>query len=234
MDILSSLEKSKNSNEALKVLLMLSDNLDLESSEIAEALQKLLDHYKKERESAVRVKVLSIICEIGQERAADVISIIDECIALIKTETSHKVLAQGLSTILKLTRLVKDIQLHQRIIELAKFYLKDTNHAVKCKCLSIMGLLIPVHLKDEARNLLDLVFSYCNSDDARVRCQAFETIIMFNNRGIALKPEIYEDVCTALKDDYEIVRQAALKLVCILGKVYAEKYANLSLNLSES
>lgn len=223
LGILSSLDNSKTSNDALQILLLLSDNLDLETAEIPEALKKLFEHYKKEAESTVRVKILAVICEIGQERNADLTLIIEECIAIIKAESSHKVIAQGLNTMLKLAKVSKDVQLHQKIMELAKFYLKDTNHAVKCKCLEILGILIPVNMKEEARNVLDLIYTYCNSDDARVRSQAFENIILLHNRGVPLKPEIYEDVCKALKDDYEIVRQAALKLVCILGKTYAEK-----------
>lgn len=223
LGVLTSLDKSKNGNEAIQILLQLSDNLDLESADLQEALKILFEHYKRETESAVRVKILSIICEIGDRHNSDIAPIIEECITLIKAEYSHKVIAQGLNTIMKLAKFSKDVQLHQKIMELAKFYLKDTNHAVKCKCLQILGIVIPTNMKEEARNVLELIYTYCNSDDARVRCQAFENIILLHNRGVSLKPDIYNDVCKALKDDYEIVRQAALKLVCILGKTYAEK-----------
>lgn len=55
------LEKtSNNSNESLQILTQISDSLSNNTVEdIHESIRKLCDHFKREKESAVRVKVRS-------------------------------------------------------------------------------------------------------------------------------------------------------------------------------
>lgn len=49
---------SKSSNEALQILTQISDSLSNNTvDDIHESIRKLCDHFKRERESAVRVKV---------------------------------------------------------------------------------------------------------------------------------------------------------------------------------
>lgn len=59
------LEKtSNNSNESLQILTQISDSLSSNTVEdIHESIRKLCDHFKRERESAVRVKVLFIFTQ---------------------------------------------------------------------------------------------------------------------------------------------------------------------------
>ncbi|XP_018335051.1 integrator complex subunit 4-like, partial [Agrilus planipennis] len=221
--LISCLESCKNSREVLRTLLRTSDNFELSTSDIPEVLKKLSDHFKLEAESAVRVKILSLLLDIGKEPSADIISIIDEAIMLIKNEVSHKVIAQGINTILNLGKLVTDnVSLHYKLVEIAKNYLKDVSHAVKCKCLETIGVLIPVCTGNEADKILELVSSYFDNEDARVRSQAFSTTIALHERGIKINPNVYKDVCNCLKDDYEIVRKVVLKLVWLLGITYPE------------
>lgn len=59
--------------------------------------------------------------------------------------------------------------------------------------------------------------------DARVRCEAFQSLLTLAERGQTLSADLYENVCPALSDDYEIVREVALKLVWLLGNKYPEK-----------
>lgn len=67
-----------------------------------------------------------LLSEIGQENAVECASIIEETMILIKNDHSHKVLAQGMKTILKLGKLVTDsvTGFHQKLVEVAKNYLK--------------------------------------------------------------------------------------------------------------
>lgn len=206
----------------------MSDSFEFETSELLEAVKKLSDHFKSEAESAVRVKILSLLCDIGHENGADVVAIIEETVALLKNDNSHKVIAQGVNTVLKLGMLVGDnVGVLQKIVEIAKNYLKDVSHNVKCKCLEIIALHTPVCSGVEADKLLHLIRSYFNNDDARVRSKAFSAMITLHKRGFKLNPEIYDDVCSALKDDYEIVRKVVLELVWHLASTYPEKYVFL-------
>lgn len=222
--IVSELEESKSSNEALKLLLRISDKYELDTGDISEAVKKLSDHFKNEAESAVRVKILMMLCEIGCENPAESASIIDETIILLKNDHSHKVISQGMKTILKLGKLVTEnaTVFHQKLVEVAKNYLKDANHAVKCRCLEIIGTHVPLCTGQEAEKLFHLISSYFNNDDARVRSQAFQTVITLYDRGFKVNPDIYVYVSDALKDDYETVRSVALKLIWILGNAYPE------------
>lgn len=84
------------------------------------------DYFKNESESAVRVKILMVLSDIGQEHPSESSNIIDETIILLKNDHSHKVIAQGMKTILKLGRLISDntTVFHQKLVEVAKHYLK--------------------------------------------------------------------------------------------------------------
>ncbi|XP_044728880.1 integrator complex subunit 4 [Chrysoperla carnea] len=217
------LEKAKTSNEALQALLRISDS-DYDEVDLNEVIRKLSEHFKTETEAAGRVKILSMFAEIGLETTADSIYIIDETISLLKTETSHKVLAQGILTCLKLGREhVTNTNVIQKLLSFAQENIKDTSHAVKCRCLELIGTLLPNEQDEQSKKLLKLITNYTHSQDARVRSQSFATMIKLHNRGFQLDVDIYNGVCLALKDDYEIVRREALYLVWLLGNTYPEK-----------
>lgn len=86
------LEKCKSSDEALQLLLRISDCLQFQESDVEEACKKLSEHFQSEEEAVVRVKILWLFCDIGLEcPGANLSNLIDETIHLIKNETSHKV-----------------------------------------------------------------------------------------------------------------------------------------------
>jgi len=47
--------------------------------------------------------------------------------------------------------------------------------------------------------------------------------LLWHQRGILLERKLYKLVCTSLTDDYEGVRLAAVKLVCVFSLVYPEQ-----------
>nr|CAD7401906.1 unnamed protein product [Timema poppensis] len=203
------LEKSKSSNDALQVLVRIADCLKFEYEVV----------------STVRAKILALFADISKEQGADIPSITEELISLLKKEESHKVLAQGVSALLKIGRLQPDNQgLHQKIVQVAIQRLKDTSHLVKCTSLELIGDLLPVGATVETSpgSIMRLVGDYTHSDEGRVRSAAFRAMMTLHGRGLTLDPSVYSEACLALKDDYEIVRQEALRLVWVLGRTYPE------------
>lgn len=95
------LKQSKSSNESLQLLLRVSDSLQIDESDIPDILLKLREQYLKENESAVRVKIVSLIGDIGSQAVTCIKVLIDETIILLQRETSSKVTAQGLTTLLR-------------------------------------------------------------------------------------------------------------------------------------
>ncbi|XP_045542049.1 integrator complex subunit 4 [Papilio machaon] len=231
------LEKCKSSEEALQLLLRISDCLQFQESDVEEAIKKLSEHFQSEEESVVRVKILWLFCDIGLEcPGANLNSLIEETIHLIKNETSHKVIAQGVATLLKLgTKLNDDKILMMRLVNVAKDNLKDTSHSVKCRCLQLISELYPIYPKSdrtqdmttEADAIVKLLGDYSNAEDARVRCEAFQSLLTLHERGQTLNASLYEHVCESLSDDYEIVREVALKLLWLLGNKYPENTITL-------
>ncbi|KAL0895494.1 hypothetical protein ABMA27_011604 [Loxostege sticticalis] len=231
------LEKCKSSDEALQLLLRISDCLQFQESDVEEAIKKLSEHFQSEEDSVVRVKILWLFCDIGLECAgANLNHLIDETIHLIKNETSHKVIAQGIATLIKLgNKLSDDKLLMMRLVGVAKDNLKDTSHQVKCRCLQLISELYPIcpeiektmEMAAEANAIVKLLADYSNAEDARVRCEAFQSLLTLAERGQTLSADLYENVCPALSDDYEIVREVALKLVWLLGNKYPENLTTL-------
>ncbi|KAK6644708.1 hypothetical protein RUM43_000976 [Polyplax serrata] len=214
------LSKCKSSNEALQLLLRVSETtLGIQCTDIPEAIKKLVEHLQVEKESAVRAKILNLFADLGELDGADVLNIIDETIEHIKTERSHKVVAQGLSTLLHLGRNIQSQ--HPKLIQISKQFLKDTNNIVKCKCLNLIGAVLPIC--ENNRETLELVANFSYSEDARVRSAALSTLVVLFERKQKLDVGFYKKACDALKDDYEIVRLSALNLIGVLSQTYGEE-----------
>lgn len=160
------LDKCKTSNDALQLLLRISDCLQFQESDVEEAIRKLAEHFQSEEGSAVRMKILWMFCDIGLEcPGADVNHLVEETITLLKNEESHKVIAQGVTTMLKLGAKIKNDDFHLRLVAVAKEYLKDTSHRVKCQCLLLISELFPVSLEKsiEAETIMKLIADYTYS-----------------------------------------------------------------------
>lgn len=107
------------------------------------------------------------------------------------------------------------------VLNVARDHLTDTWHGVQQRCLSIIGRYLSANAADD---FLQLVNNYAKSQDPRVRAQAFETMAeLHTHRGCRLPASFFQEACQCLRDDYEIVRRAVLKLIWLLGNEYPEK-----------
>lgn len=106
------------------------------------------------------------------------------------------------------------------VLKIARDHLSDTWHGVQTRCLSIIGRYLSANAADDT---LVLVNNYAKSQDPRVRAQAFETMAeLHTHRGCRLPASFFQEACQCLRDDYEIVRRAVLKLIWLLGNEYPE------------
>ncbi|XP_046739283.1 integrator complex subunit 4 [Diprion similis] len=212
------LDKCKAGNDALQLLLRISDSLaQVQSEDVSLAAKRLAERFANEPEAAVRAKILWVLAELGgvAEDPVDKADIVEETANLLKNEESHRVKSQGLATLLKLGSFHRSVAL-----QAARDHLPDTWHGVQTRCLSIIGRFLTANTSDE---MLKFVGNYAHSQDPRVRAQAFETMAeLHSRRGCRLPASLFSGTCDALRDDYEIVRRAVLKLIWLLGVEYPD------------
>lgn len=120
------------------------------------------------------------------------------------------------------------------VLKIAQEHLPDTWHGVQTRCLSIIGRYLTANAVDDT---LTLIGNYARSQDPRVRAQAFKTMAeLHSHRGYRLPASFFREACAALRDDYEIVRRAVLKLIWLLGREYPEKsvqFVCISLSIND-
>lgn len=215
------LETISNSNDALQILIHISDALQYTDEDISESLPKLSEHFRREQQSAVRVKILALLSEcITETGGIDESVVIDEIFLLIKTEQSAKVVSQGLYSLYKIGN---HLQLAPAILAkvdvVAKQQLFSHSHNIQKHALLLLGAFAPINDVET----LSLVGKYTDSQDSRVRAQAFRSILMLGSRGVLLTPLLYARAIESLNDDYECVRKEALQLVFELGVRHPEQ-----------
>lgn len=216
------MKTTTNSNESLQILTQISDSLgNSNTDEILETIRKLCEHFKYEKESAVRVKVLSMFSEFAQDSSNDGNILVDEIILLLKGETSPKVISQGLHSLYRIGE-TQQLQLSTliRIVLFAKMQLSNASHNVQRHSLTLLGAFL--QLREAEKESLDLISQYTDSQDSRVRAQAFRSILILGKRGVNLPPQLFFRAVESLKDDYECVRLEALQLVYELGIQHTE------------
>lgn len=99
------LEKCKSGNDALQLLVRISDSIAyIAPEDVPIAVKKLTERFVVESEAAVRAKIFWVFAELG-EVTPDIVEkakIVNETAELLRNEESHRVKSQGLATLLKL------------------------------------------------------------------------------------------------------------------------------------
>jgi len=220
-NIISKLNEARANGYLLDFLIMLLQSLNTIPDDKTLLMRKLIEMIHQEDDSFIRIKISSLLSEYRKIPKFDIQIVVNEILKLLPQETSHKVCAEHIKVLTVLgSLLAHDNPLHSKVIAMAKQYLNDTNHLVKCNALSLISLLTP--LSNSQCETVKLIGAHTKSQDPRVRTAAYHAMLKLHERGLKLELSIYNDVSSALTDDHENVRQCALRMIWVLSHCYPE------------
>ncbi|KAK1900101.1 Integrator complex subunit 4 [Dissostichus eleginoides] len=215
--------KATNSTDALQYLLQFARK-PVEVESVEGVVRILLEHYYKEADNSVRLKIASLLGLLSKTQGFSPDCIVDDAINTLNNEKSHQVLAQLLDTLLVIgTQLPESPAVRQRLIEMACKHLSDTYFGVRNKCLKLLGCLGMMDTsltKDSegqgtssggARDVQSIISDYFGDQDPRVRTAALKAMLQLHERGIKIHEIIYDQV-----------RSAAVQIVWVLSQLYPE------------
>ncbi|XP_004574170.1 integrator complex subunit 4 [Maylandia zebra] len=226
--------KATNSTDALQYLLQFARK-PVEAESVEGVVRILLEHYYKETDNSVRLKIASLLGLLSKTQGFSPDCIVDDAINTLSNEKSHQVLAQLLETLLVIgTQLPESPALRLRLVEVAYKHLSDTYFGVRNKCLQLLGCLgmvdAPLGKENEGagtslgglRDVQSIISDYFGDQDPRVRTAALKAMLQLHERGMKIHQIIYDQACRLLTDDYEQVRSAAVQMVWVLSQLYPE------------
>ncbi|XP_060779458.1 integrator complex subunit 4 [Neoarius graeffei] len=227
--------KATSPTDALQYLLNFARK-PVEAESVEGVVRILLEHYYKEVDNSVRLKIASLLGLLSKTPGFSPDCIIDDVINTLKHDKSNQVLAQLLDTLLVVgTQLPDNMAVTQRLSEVACKHLQSTYFGVRNKCLQLLGCLgsvdRPLNKESEAvpgtsttpiRDVQSLISDYFSDQDPRVRTAAIKAMLQLHERGMKLQQTIYNQACKLLSDDYEQVRSAAVQMVWVLSQLYPE------------
>ncbi|KAM9300251.1 integrator complex subunit 4 isoform 2-T2 [Morus bassanus] len=204
--------KATSSADALQYLLQFARK-PVEVESVEGVVRILLEHYYKENDASVRLKIASLLGLLSKTAGFSPDCIMDDAINTLQNEKSHQVLAQLLDTLLVIgTKLTENPSVRMRLVEVACKHLTDSSHGVRNKCLQLIGCLGPVEKgvakeaeSQAAKDVQKIIGDHFNDQDPRVRTAAIKAM-----------------ACKLLADDYEQVRSAAVQLIWVLSQLYPE------------
>ncbi|XP_053564658.1 integrator complex subunit 4 isoform X2 [Bombina bombina] len=221
--------KATSAADALQYLLQFARKR-VEADSVEGVVRILLEHYYKENDTSVRVKIASLLGLLSKTSGFCPDCIVDDVINTLQNEKSHQVLAQLLDTLLEIgMKLLDNAPLRMRLVDVACKHLTDTSHGVRNKCLRLIGCLgfVEKSTGKEAENtsvkdVQKIIGDYFSDQDPRVRTAAIKAMLQLHERGMKLQQTMYNQACKLLTDDYEQVRSAAVELIWVLSQLYPE------------
>ncbi|XP_040486837.1 integrator complex subunit 4 isoform X3 [Ursus maritimus] len=221
--------KATSPADALQYLLQFARK-PVEAESVEGVVRILLEHYYKENDPSVRLKIASLLGLLSKTAGFSPDCIMDDAINILQNEKSHQVLAQLLDTLLAIgTKLPENQAIQMRLVDVACKHLSDTSHGVRNKCLQLLGNLGSLEksvTKDgeglAVRDVQKIIGDYFSDQDPRVRTAAIKAMLQLHERGLKLHQTIYNQACKLLSDDYEQVRSAAVQLIWVVSQLYPE------------
>ncbi|KAG0728989.1 Integrator complex subunit 4 [Chionoecetes opilio] len=95
--------------------------------------------------------------------------------------------------------------------------------APKVRCLEAVGSLCPGEAGRIQSSIMTTLIEHTAHQDNRVRTAAFHALMVVQEKGVKLPPEVYDSACKALSDDYQCVRAAALFLIKVAAESDPER-----------
>ncbi|XP_042315886.1 integrator complex subunit 4 [Sceloporus undulatus] len=221
--------KATSPADALQYLLQFARK-PVEAESVEGVVRILLEHYYKENDPSVRLKIASLLGLLSKTPGFSPDSILDDAINTLQNEKSHQVLAQLLETLLVIGKKLQDsLAVCVRLVDIACKHLSDSSHGVRNKCLLLIGCLGTVEkgsLKESEgqppKDVQKIIGDYFSDQDPRVRTAAIKAMLQLHERGLKLQQTIYSQACKLLTDDYEQVRSVAVQLTWVLSQLYPE------------
>uniref|UniRef100_A0A8D2IZI5 Integrator complex subunit 4 n=1 Tax=Varanus komodoensis TaxID=61221 RepID=A0A8D2IZI5_VARKO len=221
--------KATSPADALQYLLQFARK-PVEAESVEGVVRILLEHYYKENDPSVRLKVASLLGLLSKTPGFSPDCILDDVINTLQNEKSHQVLAQLLDTLLAIGKKLQEITpVRLRLVDVACKHLTDSSHGVRNKCLLLLGCLGTVEksvLKEAEsqppKDVQKIIGDHFRDQDPRVRTAAIKAMLQLHERGLKLQQTIYSQACKLLTDDYEQVRSAAVQLTWVLSQLYPE------------
>uniref|UniRef100_A0A8D0H8L1 Integrator complex subunit 4 n=1 Tax=Sphenodon punctatus TaxID=8508 RepID=A0A8D0H8L1_SPHPU len=223
--------KATSPADALQYLLQFARK-PVEAESVEGVVRILLEHYYKENDASVRLKIASLLGLLSKTAGFSPDCIMDDAINTLQNEKSHQVLAQLLDTLLVIgTKLPESPAVRTCLVDVACKHLTDSSHGVRNKCLQLIGCLGSVEkglAKDAEgqapKDVQKIIADYFNDQDPRVRTAAIKAM---SKHGEGLQRAMFYwipsfQACKLLSDDYEQVRSAAVQLTWVLSQLYPE------------
>uniref|UniRef100_A0A3Q2Z115 Integrator complex subunit 4 n=1 Tax=Hippocampus comes TaxID=109280 RepID=A0A3Q2Z115_HIPCM len=220
--------KAANATDALHFLLRFARK-PVEAESVEGVVRILLEHYYKETDNSVRLKIASLLGVLSTTPGFSPDCIVEDLVTAVGNEKSHQVLAQLLDSLLTVgTQLPQSPSVGQRLAEVARKHLSDASFGVRTKCLQLLGRVgavdgeAPGTSAGGARDVPTVISDFFGDQDPRVRTAALKAMLQLHERGTKIQQVIYEQACRLLADDYEQVRSAAVQMVWVLSVLYPE------------
>ncbi|XP_068872642.1 integrator complex subunit 4 isoform X3 [Aphelocoma coerulescens] len=175
--------KATSPADALQYLLQFARK-PVEVESVEGVVRILLEHYYKENDASVRLKIASLLGLLSKTAGFSPDCIMDDAINTLQNEKSHQVLAQLLDTLLVIgTKLPENPSVRMRLVEVACKHLTDSSHGVRNKCLQLIGCLGPVEKgvakeaeSQAAKDVQKIIGDHFNDQDPRVRTAAIKAM----------------------------------------------------------
>uniref|UniRef100_A0A8C4QSU2 Integrator complex subunit 4 n=1 Tax=Eptatretus burgeri TaxID=7764 RepID=A0A8C4QSU2_EPTBU len=201
------LSRAQGSAEALQLLLQFARK-PVEPESVEGVVRILLEHFYKESDTAVRLKVSSLLGTLVQTPAFSADSVLDDVIMAITSERSHQVKAQLMEALQAIgLQQPAGSSLRQRILALGCKQLSNSSHSVRSRCLQLLGNLGSVEAaaggdagasrviagmeEGPAGDVQGVIAAYLSDQDARVRSSAIGALMLLHERGLKLQQAVY-------------------------------------------